>query len=146
MLKWKFLLALISKKKKQYFNAIDLEYCKENIANTKERNGTGITINSKFVGLDKLTFKSTHLLELLDKIYDNQEHDVETILGLNNLINKWLSRGIESQKKREYEEERAQLEKTKKAEAVESSKALLQALNSVKSIYKQSLTLPQKTT
>jgi hypothetical protein len=125
-------------KKKQYFNAIDLEYCKENIANTKERNGTGIMINSKFIGLDKLTFKSAQLLELLDKIYDNQEYDTETALSLNSLINKWLSKGIEIQKKREYEEERAQLEKLKKAEAIESSKALLQALNSVKTIYKQS--------
>ena len=95
-------------------------------------------INSKFIGLDKLTFKSEHLLELLDKIYDNQEYDTETALSLNNLINKWLSKGIEIQKKKEYEEERAQLEKLKKAEAIESSKALLQALNSVKNIYKQS--------
>ena len=105
-------------KKKQYFNAIDLEYSKENSANTKERNGTGIMINSKFVGLDKLTFKSESLLELLDKIYDNQEYDSETALSLNNLINKWLSKGIEIQKKKEYEEERAELERLKKAEAI----------------------------
>ena len=97
-------------------------------------------INSKFVGLDKLTFKSESLLELLDKIYDNQEYDSETALSLNNLINKWLSKGIEIQKKKEYEEERAELERLKKAEAIESSKALLQALNSVKNIYKQSTT------
>ena len=133
-------------KKKQYFNAIDLEYSKENSANTKERNGTGIMINSKFVGLDKLTFKSESLLELLDKIYDNQEYDSETALSLNNLINKWLSKGIEIQKKKEYEEERAELERLKKAEAIESSKALLQALNSVKSIYKQSTTQVQSST
>lgn len=133
-------------KKKQYFNAIDLEYSKENSANTKERNGTGIIINSKFVGLDKLTFKSDQLLELLDKIYDNQEYDSETALSLNNLINKWLSKGIEIQKKKEYEEERAQLEKNKKAEAIESSRALLQALNSVKTIYKQSTTHTQSST
>ena len=130
-------------KKKQYFNAIDLEYSKENSSNTKERNGTGIMINSKFVGLDKLSFKSEQLLELLDKIYDNQAHDSETALSLNNLINKWLSKGIEIQKQKEYEEERAQLEKNKKAEAIESSKALLNALNSVKSIYKQSVTHTQ---
>ena len=55
------------------------------------------------------------------------------------LINKWLSKGIESQKRKEYEEERAQLEKIKKAEAVESSKALLKALKSVKEIYRESL-------
>ena len=61
-------------------------------------------------------------------------------------LNKWLSKGIESQKKREYEEERARLEKIKKAEAVESSKALLKALNSVKTIYRESLqTLPSGT-
>ena len=96
-------------------------------------------VNSHFVSLDELTFKSKPLLELLDKVYDNQDYDVETILSLNHHINKWLSKGIESQKKREYEEERARLEKIKKAEAVESSKALLKALNSVKTIYRESL-------
>ena len=133
-------------KKKKFFNALDLEYCKEHQTNTKERRGTGIMVNSHFVSLDELTFKSKPLLDLLDKVYDNQEHDVETILSLNHLINKWLSKGIESQKKREYEEERARLEKIKKAEAVESSKALLKALNSVKTIYRESLqTLPSGT-
>lgn len=130
-------------KKKKYFNALDIEYCKDHQTNTKERRGTGIMVNSHFVSLDELTFKSKPLLDLLDKVYDNQEHDVETILSLNLLINKWLSKGIESQKKREYEEERARLEKIKKAEAVESSKALLKALNSVKTIYRESLqTMP----
>ncbi len=126
-------------KKKKYFNASDLEYCREHQSNVKERRGTGILINSHFIPLDKLTFKSAELIELLDKVYDNQTHDVNTILSLNMLINKWLSKGIESQKRKEYEEERAQLEKIKKAEAVESSKALLKALKSVKEIYRESL-------
>ena len=126
-------------KKKKFFNASDLEYCREHQSNVNERRGTGIMVNSHFIPLDQLSFKSKPLLELLDKVYDNQTHDVDTILSLNLLINKWLSKGIESQKRKEYEEERAQLEKIKKAEAVESSKALLKALRSVKEIYKESL-------
>ena len=41
-------------------------------------------INSKFVGLDKLTFKSESLLELLDKIYNSSTGKKEDIKALKN--------------------------------------------------------------
>tara|TARA_B100000575_G_scaffold292744_1_gene301964 strand:+ start:97 stop:831 length:735 start_codon:yes stop_codon:yes gene_type:complete len=138
-IKFKISYGYHKEKKKKIYNAADLEYYKEHSKNIEKRYGTGIFINSKFTPIDQITFKSDVLIQLLDKIYDNQMVDIDNILSLNSLINNWLAKGIEVQKRKEYEEERKKLELSKKEEAEESSKALVEALQSVKAIYKESL-------
>ena len=98
-----------------------------------------IFINSKFTSVEDLEFNSPALISLLDKIYDSKSKDVNDILSLNKLINKWLAKGIELQKKKEYEIERIKLENKKKEEVKQTSEALVKALQSVKSIYDETI-------
>jgi hypothetical protein len=122
-------------KKNEIFNATDIEYFVAHPQNIEKKYGTGIFINSKFTPIDELSFKSPELIKLLDSLMDNKTVDIDNILSLNSLINKWLSKGIELQKKQEYEIEIKQLESIKKDEIKKTSEALVKALQSVKSIY-----------
>lgn len=129
-----------TKDKEEYiYNASDLEMYKTHNKNIEKKYGTGIFIDSKFKSINELSFKSPELINLLDKIYDTNSGDIDTILNLNTLINKWLSKGIEIQKQQEYETERKILESKKKAEVKETSDALIKALQSVKSIYGETM-------
>ena len=126
-------------KKNEIFNATDLEYFVAHPQNIEKKYGTGIFINSKFTPIDELSFKSPELIKLLDSLMDNKTVDIDNVLSLNSLINKWLSKGIELQKKEEYEIERKQLESIKKDEIKKTSEALVKALQSVKSIYVETI-------
>tara|TARA_B100001093_G_C26751441_1_gene981336 strand:+ start:530 stop:1258 length:729 start_codon:yes stop_codon:yes gene_type:complete len=130
---------IVKDKKDQIFNVTNLEVDTSHKKNIEKKYGTGIFINSKFTPIDELSFKSPILISLLDKVYDNNTGDIDHILNLNTLINKWLSKGIEHQKKQEYEIERKKLESKKKDEVKQTSEALVKALQSVKTIYNETI-------
>lgn len=129
----------IKDKKEEIINVADMELYDNHPKNIEKKYGTGIFINSKFTPVEDLEFNSPALISLLDKIYDSKSKDINDILSLNKLINKWLAKGIELQKKKEYEIERMKLENKKKEEVKQTSEALVKALQSVKSIYDETI-------
>ena len=129
----------IKDKKEEIINVADMEIYDNHYRNTEKIYGTGIFINSKFTSIEDLEFNSPILISLLDKIYDLKSKDINDILNLNKLINKWLAKGIELQKGKEYEIERVKLENKKREEVKQTSEALVKALQSVKSIYDETI-------
>lgn len=121
------------------YSASELEYYKEHKKNIEKRYGTGLFFDSKFIPIENIHFNSEVLIKFLDKIYEKQNVSLDNILSLNTLINSWIAKGIRVQKHKEYEEERLKLELSKKKEAEQSSEALIEALESVKNIYRGTL-------
>lgn len=126
-------------KDKISISAHDLDISTQHASAKDKKYGTGIFVNSKFVSVNNLSFKDDDLIRLLDVIHEKNEGDVDNILIINHLINKWLAKGIESKKRKEYEEECKKLELLKKNEVKQTSDALHLALQNVKDIYKQTL-------
>ena len=121
------------------YSASELEYFKEHKKNIEKRYGTGLFLDSKFIPIENIDFNSEVLTRFLDRIYEKQDVTIDNILSLNTLINSWIAKGIRVQKNKEYEEERLKLELSKKQEAEQSSEELIEALQSVKDIYRDTL-------
>lgn len=126
-------------KDKISISAQDLDISEQHVLTKESKYGTGIFINSQFVSVNNLSFKDDNLIKLLDAIHDKNDGDVDNMLVISHLINKWLAKGIELKKRKEYESECKKLELLKKSEVKQTSEALESALQSVKDIYTQTI-------